>query len=211
MKTNTSLSKKMLQIASKDKNHVDFVLKAAEMITIAFNEDPFASQFDVRKRVCEELVKELKLRPDQAMQFYSSAKDVVIPFMSSGEKIAQADAQLDYIGKQAKNNLMQTKFNSQGEALEEAFNPAVANVVIQAIKTKTDMLIKTQKNVIEAQKTASEQQVDKELNLGQADRTQLENFLKQKLLNNPELAQQIIKKREEAGKAAKGEQFYRDT
>jgi len=206
-----SLSQKLLQVAAKSEQSTDQVLQTAELITNAFNEDPFASTSSIRNKVCKCLVKDFKMHPNQALSYYHAAKDIVLPFMASGEKIAQADAQLDHIAKHAAENLYRTLYDSKGEILEtHHFDSKNAVAAINAIKVKTDVLAKTQKNVIEAQKNASEEHREKDLNLGQANREQLENFLKQKLLTNPELATQIIKKKEAEVSIADSKAFYKE-
>lgn len=206
---NTQLAKQILYHASKNPEHTEQIMLCAELITTAFNEDPFASKSEVQQKVCTTLEKEFKLKPYNIRRIYMAARDVVLPFLQSGEKIAQADAQLDKLASEASKNLYQTQYDKDGNPIGEAFAPSVANAAIQAVKTKMDILIKTQKNVLDAQKQAADQRKDeKELNLGQANREQLQNFLKQKLLNNPELAAEIIKKNEQNAKGS-NKDFYK--
>ena len=206
-----SLSQKLLQIASKSEQSTDHVLTTADLITKAFNDDPFASTGQIRHKVCKCLVDDFKMHPNQALSYYHAAKDIVLPFMASGEKIAQADAQLDHIAAHAAKNLYRTLYDSKGQILEtEHFDSKNAVAAVSAIKVKADLLTKTQKNVIEAQKNASEEHRERDLNLGQANREQLENFLKQKLLTNPELATQIIKKKEAETSVADARAFYKE-
>lgn len=208
----TSLAKKFLYHASRSEEQSKQIMLCAELITAAFNENPFATVNEVKQKVCTCLEKDFKLKPYNIKQIYTAAKDVVIPYMSSGEKIAQADAQLDYLAKEASKNLYQMQIDKQtGAPMGEVFSPQVANSITQAIKTKADILLKAQKNVLDAQKQAQDsRKEDRDLNLGQANREQLQNFLKQKLMANPELAAEMIRKKEEQANAH-NKNFYGET
>ena len=205
----TELAKNILYHASKNPEHTEQIMLCAQLITETFNEKPFAKKSEVQQHVCTVLEKQYKLKPYNIKRIYMAAKDVVLPFLSSGEKIAQADAQLDNLAAEAAKNLYQMQYDKDGNCLGETFVPAVANAATQAIKTKLDILLKTQKNVLDAQKQVAEQRRDnQELNLGQANREQLQNFLKQKLIKNPELALEMIKKKEEEAKGT-NKDFYK--
>lgn len=206
---NTELAKKILYHASKSPEQTEQIMLCAELITAAFNENPFAKKSEVQQKVCTSLEKDFKLKPYNIKRIYMAARDVVLPFLQSGEKIAQADAQLDHLAAEASKNLYQVQYDKDGNPIGEAFAPSVANAATQAIKTKMDILTKTQKNVLDAQKQAADaKKEERELNLGQANREQLENFLKQKLMANPELAAQMIKKKEEQAKGV-NKDFYK--
>lgn len=206
---NTQLAKTLLYYASKSSEKTDQIMLCADLITAAFNEDPFATANQVKQKVCTSLEKDFKLKPHNIRQIYIAAQDVVLPFLASGQKIAQADAQLDKIAQEAAKNLYQAVYDKQGNMIDEVFSPATASAATSAIKTKMDILLRTQKNVLDAQKQAADQRrEEKELNLGQANREQLQNFLKQKLMNNPELAIEMIKKKEEQAKT-NNKDFYK--
>ena len=180
----------VVQLAATTPKGRNEILIATDLVTKAYNDDPFATPAEVKQRVCQVLVDDLGISDIRAVQLYTGATNSMIPFLSSGEKIVQADAQLDNLMKIASKELYRTLYDRNGNAISEEFNFKVMDSITKAQKVKLDTLMKAQSNIILAQK--QNHQEDKDFDLSSMERDQLERFVAGELVEHPDLVDNII-------------------
>lgn len=189
-----SYSRKILKDLSKSDERSDQLLKTCELFNEVYAENPFATRKEVTNIVGKKLLNDnIVDSVEMANKLVTTARNLVVPFFASGEKIAQADAQLDHIAKVAKDNLFKPIYTKDGDKVDEVFDPAAAGACTNALKTKMDILLKSQKNVIDAQKETFKdpnKQSD-DVVLQDAEREQLERFVASEMMEMPELTGHI--------------------
>jgi hypothetical protein len=114
--------------------------------------------------------------------------------MNSGEKMLRTDALIDALILQAKDNLYETVYSKEGDAVGEKFSTSVMDSIIKAASLKMNTLVKVQANLISAQRESNNQQEQKDFNLQNAEIEQLERFVSGEIKDHPELIEKLLSK-----------------
>ena len=200
--------KQLIRLAANSEQKTKNIFAITQLIQEEAEENPFLSRSKLKQKVSERAMAELELTEMQTVQAYNAAANVLLPFMNTGEKVAQSDAQLDALGRIASENLFRTVRDKEGNAIDTEFDPKVMDSITRALKVKLDVLTKSQKNLIDAQKVMGDQQIEQEkLNLGIANRDELERFVNQELMQNPEFASILIQQKTETEQTLESSPF----
>lgn len=186
--------KRMVALCSEDDDRRDLLLDTVERINRITEEQPFIKPKETKEAVVKYLMKQ-GVGDMEALRLYNAARNQMIPFFASGEKLAQADAQLDSIAREAQKNLYKDKYVATKEGpvlVGKEFDSNSASVVIKAVKGKMDTLLKAQSNVISAQRKEEEMSDKKEFTIEDADREQLERLVAGDLMDHSDLVDKLL-------------------
>jgi hypothetical protein len=195
-----SYEKRMVQICADDDDRRDLLLLTVELISHISAEEPFLMDRELKQKVIDKLLAK-KVNDVEAVRLFNAARNQVTPFFASGQKLAQADSQLDSIAREAKKNLYKDRYIMTKEgpvSVGKEFDTNSAGVVIKAIKTKMDTLTKLQANVISAIKRTEDNNDGKtEFTIEDADREQLERLVAGDLIDHSDLIDKLLNHNEE--------------
>jgi len=173
-----------------EQENVWLIVRLMETIT---SENPFIKPAELKKKVIKSAT-DNGLDSMLAERYYRSAQQIVVPFMNSGEKMLRTDALIDALILQAKDNLYETVYSKEGDALGEKFSTSVMDSIIKAASLKMNTLVKVQANLISAQRESNNQQEQKDFNLQNAEIEQLERFVSGEIKDHPELIEKLLSK-----------------
>ena len=173
-----------------EQENVWLIVRLMETIT---SENPFIKPVELKKKVISAST-DNGLDSMLAERYYRSAQQIVVPFMNSGEKMLRTDALIDALILQAKDNLYETVYSKEGNALGEKFSTSVMDSIIKAASLKMNTLVKVQANLISAQRENNNQQEQKDFNLQNAEIEQLERFVSGEIKDHPELIEKLLSK-----------------
>ncbi len=173
-----------------EQENVWLIVRLMETIT---SENPFIKPAELKKKVIKSAT-DNGLDSMLAERYYRSAQQNVVPFMNSGEKMLRTDALIDALILQAKDNLYETVYSKEGDALGEKFSTSVMDSIIKAASLKMNTLVKVQANLISAQRESNNQQEQKDFNLQNAEIEQLERFVSGEIKDHPELIEKLLSK-----------------
>jgi len=173
-----------------EQENVWLIVRLMETIT---SENPFIKPAELKKKVISAST-DNGLDSMLAERYYRSAQQIVVPFMNSGEKMLRTDALIDALILQAKDNLYETVYSKEGDAVGEKFSTSVMDSIIKAASLKMNTLVKVQANLISAQRESNNQQEQKDFNLQNAEIEQLERFVSGEIKDHPELIEKLLSK-----------------
>jgi len=173
-----------------EQENVWLIVRLMETIT---SENPFIKPAELKKKVIKSAT-DNGLDSMLAERYYRSAQQIVVPFMNSGEKMLRTDALIDALILQAKDNLYETVYSKEGDAVGEKFSTSVMDSIIKAASLKMNTLVKVQANLISAQRESNNQQEQKDFNLQNAEIEQLERFVSGEIKDHPELIEKLLSK-----------------
>ena len=173
-----------------EQENVWLIVRLMETIT---SENPFIKPVELKKKVIKSAT-DNGLDSMLAERYYRSAQQIVVPFMNSGEKMLRTDALIDALILQAKDNLYETVYSKEGDAVGEKFSTSVMDSIIKAASLKMNTLVKVQANLISAQRESNNQQEQKDFNLQNAEIEQLERFVSGEIKDHPELIEKLLSK-----------------
>ncbi len=173
-----------------EQENVWLIVRLMETIT---SKNPFIKPAELKKKVISAST-DNGLDSMLAERYYRSAQQIVVPFMNSGEKMLRTDALIDALILQAKDNLYETVYSKEGDALGEKFSTSVMDSIIKAASLKMNTLVKVQANLISAQRESNNQQEQKDFNLQNAEIEQLERFVSGEIKDHPELIEKLLSK-----------------
>jgi hypothetical protein len=192
-KRSNKYSNKILKIANQSPDEQENVWLIVRLMETITSENPFIKPAELKKKVIKSAT-DNGLDSMLAERYYRSAQQIVVPFMNSGEKILRTDALIDALILQAKDNLYETVYSKEGEAVGEKFSTSVMDSIIKAASLKMNTLVKVQANLISAQRESNNQQEQKDFNLQNAEIEQLERFVSGEIKDHPELIEKLLSK-----------------
>ena len=184
-------AKRITQLAAQDDETNDLLFDIVRTINEKTEANPFQTDKELKKQIIKEYT-DKGFGDMMVLKLYEAASQQVIPFFSSGRKLAQADAQLDAIARKANANLFQKVYDKEGNPVGERFDASVAGVAVKAIKSKMDTLTKMQANVISAQAKNQEQTEKQGFEIEDADREQLQKLVAGDLIEHPEIVDMLL-------------------
>ena len=192
-KRSNKYSNKILKIANQSPDEQENVWLIVRLMETITSENPFIKPAELKKKVIKSAT-DNGLDSMLAERYYRSAQQIVVPFMNSGEKILRTDALIDALILQAKDNLYETVYSKEGDAVGEKFSTSVMDSIIKAASLKMNTLVKVQANLISAQRENNNQQEQKDFNLQNAEIEQLERFVSGEIKDHPELIEKLLSK-----------------
>jgi hypothetical protein len=192
-KRNNKYSNKILKMANQSPDEQENVWLIVRLMETITSENPFIKPAELKKKVIKSAT-DNGLDSMLAERYYRSAQQIVVPFMNSGEKILRTDALIDALILQAKDNLYETVYSKEGDAVGEKFSTSVMDSIIKAASLKMNTLVKVQANLISAQRESNNQQEQKDFNLQNAEIEQLERFVSGEIKDHPELIEKLLSK-----------------
>jgi hypothetical protein len=184
-------AKRITKLASQDDETNKLLMDIVAAINETTADNPYMKDKDLKKKIIKQFMKDGHDDLEIA-RLYEAASHQVIPFFSSGRKMAQADSILDTIAREAKENLIQDVYDKNGNPVGTRFDASVAGVVIKAVKAKMDTLTKMQGNVISAQSKHTQEKESKNFEIEDADREQLEKLVAGDLIEHPEIVDKLL-------------------
>jgi hypothetical protein len=192
-KRSNKYSNKILKMANQSPDEQENVWLIVRLMETITSENPFIKPAELKKKVIKSAT-DNGLDSMLAERYYRSAQQIVVPFMNSGEKMLRTDALIDALILQAKDNLYETVYSKEGDALGEKFSTSVMDSIIKAASLKMNTLVKVQANLISAQRESNNQQEQKDFNLQNAEIEQLERFVSGEIKDHPELIEKLLSK-----------------
>jgi hypothetical protein len=192
-KRSNKYSNKILKMANQSPDEQENVWLIVRLMETITSENPFIKPVELKKKVISAST-DNGLDSMLAERYYRSAQQIVVPFMNSGEKMLRTDALIDALILQAKDNLYETVYSKEGNALGEKFSTSVMDSIIKAASLKMNTLVKVQANLISAQRENNNQQEQKDFNLQNAEIEQLERFVSGEIKDHPELIEKLLSK-----------------
>jgi hypothetical protein len=192
-KRSNKYSNKILKMANQSPDEQENVWLIVRLMETITSENPFIKPAELKKKVIKSAT-DNGLDSMLAERYYRSAQQNVVPFMNSGEKMLRTDALIDALILQAKDNLYETVYSKEGDALGEKFSTSVMDSIIKAASLKMNTLVKVQANLISAQRESNNQQEQKDFNLQNAEIEQLERFVSGEIKDHPELIEKLLSK-----------------
>ena len=192
-KRSNKYSNKILKMANQSPDEQENVWLIVRLMETITSENPFIKPAELKKKVIKSAT-DNGLDSMLAERYYRSAQQIVVPFMNSGEKILRTDALIDALILQAKDNLYETVYSKEGDAVGEKFSTSVMDSIIKAASLKMNTLVKVQANLISAQRESNNQQEQKDFNLQNAEIEQLERFVSGEIKDHPELIEKLLSK-----------------
>lgn len=192
-KRSNKYSNKILKIANQSPDEQENVWLIVRLMETITSENPFIKPAELKKKVIKSAT-DNGLDSMLAERYYRSAQQIEVPFMNSGEKMLRTDALIDALILQAKDNLYETVYSKEGEAVGEKFSTSVMDSIIKAASLKMNTLVKVQANLISAQRESNNQQEQKDFNLQNAEIEQLERFVSGEIKDHPELIEKLLSK-----------------
>jgi hypothetical protein len=192
-KRSNKYSNKILKMANQSPDEQENVWLIVRLMETITSENPFIKPAELKKKVISAST-DNGLDSMLAERYYRSAQQIVVPFMNSGEKMLRTDALIDALILQAKDNLYETVYSKEGNALGEKFSTSVMDSIIKAASLKMNTLVKVQANLISAQRESNNQQEQKDFNLQNAEIEQLERFVSGEIKDHPELIEKLLSK-----------------
>lgn len=165
------------------------ILLVCDIVEDEINQLDYKTDAELRDRTLDRIVEDLKMPLGKARALYNIAVNSVMPYLQSGREILKTRAELDWLKGVGRQHLM----GADGKP-----DPKIFACILQAIKIKSELQSKTQANLISLKRVKMEQKLldEEKTNLPAMDRTQLEGFLKEKLLANPTVTAELIKARQ---------------
>jgi hypothetical protein len=192
-KRSNKYSNKILKMANQSPDEQENVWLIVRLMETITSKNPFIKPAELKKKVISAST-DNGLDSMLAERYYRSAQQIVVPFMNSGEKMLRTDALIDALILQAKDNLYETVYSKEGDALGEKFSTSVMDSIIKAASLKMNTLVKVQANLISAQRESNNQQEQKDFNLQNAEIEQLERFVSGEIKDHPELIEKLLSK-----------------
>jgi hypothetical protein len=192
-KRSNKYSNKILKMANQSPDEQENVWLIVRLMETITSENPFIKPAELKKKVISAST-DNGLDSMLAERYYRSAQQIVVPFMNSGEKMLRTDALIDALILQAKDNLYETVYSKEGDAVGEKFSTSVMDSIIKAASLKMNTLVKVQANLISAQRESNNQQEQKDFNLQNAEIEQLERFVSGEIKDHPELIEKLLSK-----------------
>jgi hypothetical protein len=192
-KRSNKYSNKILKMANQSPDEQENVWLIVRLMETITSENPFIKPAELKKKVIKSAT-DNGLDSMLAERYYRSAQQIVVPFMNSGEKMLRTDALIDALILQAKDNLYETVYSKEGDAVGEKFSTSVMDSIIKAASLKMNTLVKVQANLISAQRESNNQQEQKDFNLQNAEIEQLERFVSGEIKDHPELIEKLLSK-----------------
>jgi len=191
--TNKRIANRIVKAAATDDGG-QVLIEVAEMIQDAYAIDPFMTRAKLKEQVITNCIEQHEMNQLDAHKYFRAAETTVIPFLQSGSKIAQADAQLDKL-----NDIINIAIKGGFHILSDKegntrIDTNLINAATKVIGTKMNSLAKIQQNVISAKRDQQVGGADKEFNLKDAEREQLERYIAGELMDNPEVIEMISQK-----------------
>lgn len=186
-------AQRITKLAAEDKRTTDNLFKIIDIKESITADDPFVKSKDLKARTIAIAI-EQGIGDLEAERLYRSAKQIVQPFLNSGDKLSRSDAIFDALINEAKENLFKEIFDKDGNSLGKQFSPDVMNAISRALGVQLQTLTKVQTNLINAQKEASTKPSSDELDLSELEIDQLQKFVAGQLPDNPEIIELIANK-----------------
>lgn len=167
----------------------------AEEIQSVYDQKPFAKAHELKEVVIPKIMKEFKMNQLNAAKYFKAANETILPYMNSGRKVAQSDAQLDSLADLIQKTIKEGKhfiYDKEGNA---RLDTNVINAATKIVQTKMNTLTKLQSNLISATKDQGSKE-NKDFDIENADREQLERYLAGEMMDNPEIIEMITKRLE---------------
>lgn len=189
--TNKKIANRIAKAAVQDQG-AETLQEFAELIKEAYEAKPLAKIAEVKAYVIPKMIK-TGMNQHDAAKYFKAANETILPYMNSGQKIAQADAQLDALSRLIQTTIDEGKhylYDKEGNA---RLDTNVVNAATKVIQTKMNTLTKLQQNLIAATKDQGAKET-KDFDLENADREQLERYLAGEMMDNPEIIEMISKR-----------------
>ena len=184
-------ARRILTVANKDKSEQEKILRFVELINEVAAKNPFMPSAQQNKLVMKNAIDE-GCDDLEAERCFRAASQIVVPFLSSGEKYARADALIDALVDMAEKHLMEDVYSKDGMVVGQRFSANTMNAMTKAIGIKMQTLTKIQANLISAQKESGADKESKDFDINSFEKDQLERFISGELMENPEIVQNLI-------------------
>lgn len=184
-------SKRITKLASSNNEDQVKLWRVIEIMESVTAKDCFVSSLNLKKQTMAIAIRE-GMGDLEADRLYRAASQVVMPFLKGGEKILRTDALIDGMIKEAKDNLYEAVYNDKGEEVGRRFSANNMNAITKAVSLQLQTLTKVQSNLIAAQKEAKGGVDEKDFDISEADKEQLERYVKGELMDNPEIVEMLI-------------------